>query len=413
VLCLTASGAIGCGDRSGAGPNGAGGGSSVGGAGGDSAGGGSGGADVDAASGGGGGGGDGGAAGMGTGGDGTGGDPGGAGGDIAAGTGGASMGGAAGSTPTLKDAAAAAGRLIGAAISNQHLGEAAFAITAATEFNYITPENEMKWDATEPTRDVFTFGPATAIVNFGMQNGMKVKGHTLVWHSQLPAWVSSLTDPNEVRAAMLNHITQLVSHFRGKVTAWDVVNEAFNDGSSGTLRSTVFSQYLGDGFIDEAFIAARAADPDARLYYNDYGTEGSSVKADAVYTLVQSMRNRSIPIDGVGLQMHSGALDSSPSAAELAFNMQRLAALGLEVVISEMDVQICTGDVDTQRMRFHDVVAACVAEPACTAVTVWGVPDKYSWRNGRTCATPRPLLFDDSYLRKPAYIGVLDALMGR
>jgi endo-1,4-beta-xylanase len=136
-------------------------------------------------------------------------------------------------------------------------------------------------------------------------------------------------------------------------------------------------------------------------------------KSNAVYALVQGMLARGVPISGVGLQMHTGTVASSPSVADVAANMQRLADLGLDVMITEMDVQICTGDLSAQNTRFHDIVAACVAQRACKAVTVWGVTDKYSWLNGQTCATPRPLLFDDSYLAKPAYIGVIDAFLGR
>jgi endo-1,4-beta-xylanase len=270
----------------------------------------------------------------------------------------------------------------------------------------------MKWDATEPLRGTFTFGAADGIVAFAARNGIAVKGHTLVWHSQLPSWVGAITDPVDLHNAMINHITQVVSHFRGKVVAWDVVNEAWADGGA-SLRSSIFSQRLGPAFIDDAFQAARAADPGARLYYNDYGAEGAGTKSDAVYDMVKGMLARGVPIDGVGLQMHTGAMDASPSAAELAANMQRLAALGVDVVISELDVGICIGDSGTQRTRFHDIVAACVAQPSCRAVTVWGVADKYSWLNGQTCATPHPLLFDDFYFPKPAYGGVMEAFLSR
>jgi endo-1,4-beta-xylanase len=312
---------------------------------------------------------------------------------------------------TLKAGAAQTGRLFGAALGAAHLSEAAYATTAAAELNFATPENEMKWDATEPSRNVFTFSAGDAIVAFAAQNGIKVKGHTLVWHSQLPTWVSGITDPTDLHNAMINHITNVVTHFRGQVIAWDVVNEAWGD--NGQMRNSIFYQYLGAGFIDDAFNAAHAADPAARLYYNEYGAEGLGTKSDLVYSMVHGMMSRGIPINGVGLQMHTGPADASPTAADVASNMQRLAALGLEVLISEMDVQICTSDLVTQSTRYHDIVADCVAQPACTAVTVWGVPDKYSWRNGQSCATPRPLLFDDSYLPKPAHAGVMDALLGR
>jgi endo-1,4-beta-xylanase len=312
--------------------------------------------------------------------------------------------------PALRMGAEQSGRLIGAAISAGHLSEAAYAATVAHQLNFATPENEMKWDATEAARDTFSFTRGDAIVDFAFQHGMTVKGHTMVWHQQLPSWVSAIQDTADMRIAMVNHITQLALHFRGRVVAWDVVNEAVADGG-GSLRLNPFLQWLGARYIDDAFIAAHAADPDARLYYNDYGAEGRGAKSDAVYNLVKGMLERGVPIHGVGLQMHTGPSDS-PSVADITSNMQRLAALGLEIAISELDVQICNSDVDTQGRRFHDIVAACVAQPACKSVTVWGVPDKYSWRNGVSCATPKPLLFDDEYFPKPAHSGVLSALLG-
>jgi endo-1,4-beta-xylanase len=311
---------------------------------------------------------------------------------------------------TLKSAAAHSGRLIGAALGASHLSEAAYAATAAA-FDFVTPENEMKWDATEPTQNVFTFAGGDAVVAFAQQNGMKVKGHTLVWHSQLPPWVSAITDPTALHEAMINHVTQVASHYRGQVIAWDVVNEAVADGGQ-SFRNSTFYQYLGAGYIDDAFNAAHAADPGALLFYNDYGAEGGGAKSDYVYNMVKGMLARGVPIKGIGLQMHTGPADTSPSAAQVAANMQRLEALGLNVVISEMDVQICTSNAATQRIRFHDIVAVCVAEPLCLAVTVWGVSDKYSWLNGAGCATPQPLLFDDSYSSKPAYTGALEAFLG-
>jgi len=291
-----------------------------------------------------------------------------------------------------------------------------------------TPENEMKWDQIEATRGTFTFAPADQIVTFAMQNGLKVKGHTLVWHKQLPSWVTSLTTAADVRKAMTDHINGVVGHFKGKVTVWDVVNEAFiTDGKTGDgnprLRDSVFSTVIGSTFIDEAFMAARAADNDALLVYNEFASEGLSDKSNAVYDMVKSMKMRGIPIDGVGLQMHIG-YNTNPTAADVATNMQRLADLGLKVFISEMDVNSCAGYSDAQeKAQYHDMVAACVAQPACAAVTVWGITDKYTWldinNNSSSmagCATgvlPSALLWDASYNKKSSYTGALDALLGR
>jgi endo-1,4-beta-xylanase len=314
--------------------------------------------------------------------------------------------------PTLRSVASISGRFVGAAFSGAHLGESDYAAVAAAQFSIATPENEMKWNATEPTRGTFTFSGGDAIVHFAAQNSILVKGHTLVWHNQLPSWVPAIQDATDLRAALINHVTQVVSHYRGQVVAWDVVNEAIAD-SGQSLRSTIFLQALGAGYIDDAFNAAHAADPDARLYYNEYGGEGMNAKANAVSSLVAGMLSRGVPINGVGLEMHTGTATSSPSAADVATNMRRLADLGLDVVISEMDVQICASDLASQGSRFHDIVAQCVAQPACKAVTFWGVPDKYSWLNGQTCPTPRPLLFDDNYVAKPAFMSVIDAFFGR
>jgi endo-1,4-beta-xylanase len=179
----------------------------------------------------------------------------------------------------------------------------------------------------------------------------------------------------------------------------------------------VFQQQLGDGFIDEAFIAARAADPDAKLYYNDYGTEGTNRKADAVFGMVQGMVERGVPIDGVGMQMHVSN-GGTPTSEQFATNMQRLVELGLEVNVSELDISTCgTGSVDerlaAQAQRAHGLVQACVNQPGCDFITVWGVADQYSWRRNDCEGGALPLLFDAGYQKKPAYTGVFDALLGR
>ena len=324
---------------------------------------------------------------------------------------------------TLKEAADCTGRLIGAALAASHLSESGYA-TAAREHNYATAENEMKWGSIQPQRGQFNFGPADQIVNFAMQNGMKVKGHTLVWFDQNPSWVTSISNANELRTAMADHIEGVMDHYKGKITEWDVVNEAWvTPGRTGdgtpTLRDSVFSRLLGESFIDEAFIAARAADPDATLIYNDFANEGLSDKSDHIYEMVKDMKMRDIPIDGVGMQMHVG-VNTAPSVADVTANMQRLAELGLKIYVSEMDVNGCAGyDADEQRAWYHDMVAVCVAQPACVAFTIWGITDKYSWLNGSQddsmCSggqSPRPLLWDDNYGKKPTYTGVLEALLG-
>jgi endo-1,4-beta-xylanase len=322
-----------------------------------------------------------------------------------------------GTQPTLRLAADCSQRLIGVALSTQHLSESAYT-TAAKEFNYVTPENEMKWSSLEATRGNFTFAGGDQIVSFASSNGMKVKGHALVWHNQLPSWVSSLGSADEVRAAMLAHIKRVVQQYKGKVQAWDVVNEAVSLDGTG-MRDSVFYRYLGETFIDEAFKAARDADPDAKLYYNDYNCEGLSLKANTVFELVQRMKSRNVAFDGVGMQMHYGEPNEAVPTADFVANMQRYADLGLDVLLSEMDVHVCAGLTPTQQATiYHDLIAACVAQPRCIAATFWGISDKYSWLNDEPdlgCSSgqkPLGLLWDDSFKKKSAYTGVMNALVG-
>ncbi|WP_086728555.1 endo-1,4-beta-xylanase [Streptomyces carpinensis] len=302
---------------------------------------------------------------------------------------------------TLGSAAAGKGRYFGTAVAASHLGESAYAGTLDREFSAVTPENEMKWDATESTRNTFTFAAADQIVSHAQSKGMKIRGHTLVWHSQLPSWVSGL-GAADLRTAMNNHITQLMQHYKGKIYAWDVVNEAFQDGSSGARRSSPFQDKLGDGYIEEAFRTARSVDPDAKLCYNDYNTDGVNAKSNAVYNMVKDFKSRGVPIDCVGFQSHFNS--ASPVPSDYRANLQRFADLGVDVQITELDIE---GSGTAQANSYATVVKACLAVSRCTGMTVWGITDKYSWRSSGT-----PLLFDSNYAEKPAYDAVLTALGG-
>lgn len=312
-----------------------------------------------------------------------------------------SLAGTADAATTLGASAAAKGRYFGAAVAANHLGESAYASTLDTEFTMVTPENEMKWDAVEASRNSFNFSSADQIVSHAQGRGMKLRGHTLVWHSQLPGWVGGL-GATDLRSAMNNHINQVMAHYKGKIYAWDVVNEAYQDGSSGARRSSPFQDKLGNGFIEEAFRTARAADSGAKLCYNDYNTDGQNAKSNAVYAMVKDFKQRGVPIDCVGFQSHFNG--NSPVPSDYQANLQRFADLGVDVQITELDIE---GSGSAQAASYTKVVNACLAVSRCAGITVWGIPDKYSWRAGGT-----PLLFDDNYGKKPAYSAVLAALGG-
>ncbi|MFE2610746.1 non-reducing end alpha-L-arabinofuranosidase family hydrolase [Streptomyces mirabilis] len=300
---------------------------------------------------------------------------------------------------TLGAQAAQSGRYFGTAVAAGRLGDGTYTGILDREFNSVTPENEMKWDTTEPSRGNFNFGPADQIVNRAIAHGQRMRGHTLVWHSQLPGWVSSIRDANTLRGVMNNHITTEMNHFKGKIYAWDVVNEAFADGGSGQLRSSVFRDVLGNGFLEQAFRTARSADPAAKLCYNDYSIEDwNAAKTQGVYRMVRDFKSRGVPIDCVGFQSHFG---TGGPPANFQTTLSNFAALGVDVQITELDI------AQAPPTAYANTVRACMNVPRCTGITVWGIRDSDSWRSGEN-----PLLFDRNGNKKPAYNAALTALGG-
>ncbi|MFI7703793.1 endo-1,4-beta-xylanase [Nonomuraea sp. NPDC049480] len=314
----------------------------------------------------------------------------------------------------LRTHAAARGKFIGAALATNPLAnETAYRNIAATEFNQVTAENAMKWDATEPNPNQFNFSGADAIVNFATQNNQQVHGHTLVWHSQTPGWVQGL-GATAMRSAMQNHISQVVGRYADNATvvSWDVVNEVFDD--NGGMRTSFWYNTLGQSYIADAFRAARAADPDARLCINDYNVEGINAKSTAMYNLVSSLRQQNVPVDCVGFQGHLAIQYGFPN--DLQQNLQRFAALGVQVRITELDVRMqmprdATKDA-TQATYYRNVVNACLAVTACAGVTIWGFTDKYSWVPDTFQGQGAALIYNENYQQKPSYTAVHDALAG-
>lgn len=311
--------------------------------------------------------------------------------------------GTASAQSTLADAAEAQGRYFGVAVAAGRLGESDYTATLNREFNSVTAENSWKWESLQPSRGYFDFSTADRIAGHARQQGMELRGHTLVWHSQLPGWVENIGSADELRTVMNNHITTVMEHYKGQVRSWDVVNEAFEDGGSGARRNSVFQRLLGDGWIEEAFRTARAVDPDATLCYNDYNTDAwNTAKTQAVYNMVADFVRRGVPIDCVGFQAHFNS--GNPVPENYHVTLQNFADLGVEVQITELDI---AGWGDSQAQQYAGVTQACLAVPQCSGITVWGVTDKYSWRSGDT-----PLLFDGNYNPKPAYYAVLETLGG-
>ncbi|GHJ47670.1 beta-xylanase [Catellatospora sp. TT07R-123] len=295
---------------------------------------------------------------------------------------------------TLGAAAAQSGRYFGTAIAASRLGDSTYTTIAAREFNMVTAENEMKPDATEPNRGQFSFGSGDQIYNWATQRGLKVRGHTLAWHSQQPGWMQSLSG-SSLRQAMIDHINGVMAHYKGKLAAWDVVNEAFNEDGS---RRQSNLQNTGNDWIEVAFRTARNADPSVKLCYNDYNIENWSYgKTQGVYRMIQDFKSRGVPIDCVGLQTHFTGGSSLPGNFQTT--LSSFAALGVDVALTEVDV------TNASTSQYSGLTQACMNVSRCIGITVWGVRDSDSWRSSES-----PLLFNSGGGAKAAYTSVLNAL---
>lgn len=312
----------------------------------------------------------------------------------------------------LRTHAAAKGKFIGAALATGPLSnETAYRNIAATEFNQVTAENAMKWDSTEPNPGQFNFSGADAIVDFAVQNDQQVHGHTLVWHQQTPGWVQGLS-ASAMREAIERHISTVVGRYADNpaVVSWDVVNEVFEE--NGNFRTSFWYNTLGQSYIADAFRAARAADPDARLCINDYNVEGINAKSTAMYNLVRSLRQQGVPVDCVGFQSHLAIQYGFPN--DLQQNLQRFADLGVQVRITELDVRMQmprdSSKDATQATYYRNVVNACLAVEACAGVTIWGFTDKHSWVPDTFGGEGAALIYDENYQKKSSYDAVHDTL---
>ncbi|MEU8244147.1 endo-1,4-beta-xylanase [Actinoplanes missouriensis] len=296
---------------------------------------------------------------------------------------------------SLRALGARTGLRIGTAINADELGaNEEYTRIAAEQFSSVTAENVMKWAEVEAVRGVYTWEKADQLVAFAKKNRQLVRGHTLLWHNQLPAWLSSdgyttTLSNDEVKAALKKHIFAQMRHFKGQIWQWDVVNEAFDD--NGEPRQTIwYKAWGGTGYIADAFRWAHQADPKALLFYNDYNLEFTGPKSNAVYDLVKSLKAQRVPIHGVGFQGH---LSTQYGYPDLQNNLERFAALGQKVALTEVDVRTFTKPEAVnepvnplasyaQESYWSRTLKACLAVRACISFTPWGFGDAYSWVPG-------------------------------
>ncbi|MEH1029610.1 endo-1,4-beta-xylanase [Micromonospora profundi] len=324
---------------------------------------------------------------------------------------------------------------IGTAVNATALNDASdpqYRRLAATEFSSVTAENAMKWESLEPTRGTYDWAAADQLIEFAKRNRQSVRGHVLVWHNQLPAWLTSgvadgSISKQELRDLLRKHITTVVSRYKGKIWQWDVVNEAVSDpwDTPSTLHYKGFwAQNLGPDYIADAFRWARAADPKALLFYNDYNIEafGSGNPADDktqfVYDMAKGLRAKGVPIDGVGAQGHLGTQYGNFDTLQVTAALKRFAGLGLATAFTEVDVRsemteaVRAGNsaeinprLQASAANFSVLMKACLAVRTCLSYTVWGFSDKYSWVPEWFSDPPEGMatIYDENYQPKRAY----------
>jgi endo-1,4-beta-xylanase len=301
---------------------------------------------------------------------------------------------------SLRALAAHVGLRVGTAIIPFDLDTPQYAQTAAQQFSVVTPGNEMKWQVVEPTEGTFDWSGGDRLVQFAQAHGQLVRGHVLLWHNQLPTWLTDgvangTIDDTQLRNLLHQHITTEVTHFKGKIWQWDVANEFFTDSNPSMINPNDFwISHLGTGVIADAFRWAHAADPHALLFYNDYniaGEDGSNAKSDAAFAFLKQLLAQGVPIDGVGDQGHLDLQFGFPG--RMTQDLQRFANLGLKVAVTEADVRTfvnnATDQVPTdalapaaQAFYYDQMLKACLAVRSCISFTVWGFGDTDSWVPG-------------------------------
>lgn len=318
----------------------------------------------------------------------------------------------------LRSYAQEQGFFIGSAVNIQAFqNDAQYTATLGYEFNSVTPETSLEFATVHPAPNVYNFQEADSIVAFAKAHGMRVRGHPLLWPNSpniaLPDWLrKGHFTRDQLLAIMHDYITKVVSHFRGEIPIWDVLNEAIDP--SGHLRDCIWLRVIGPDYITWAFRWAHEADPKAQLVYNDYANDSLGVKSDAVYNLLKNLIQQGVPVSGVGFELHL-RIGGEPPLDQMRANINRLAALGLKIHVTEMDV--ITSNVNEPEAEklsaeakiYYDMLSVCLETKACKEFTMWGFTDRYTWILWLLKRQDMPLIFDSSYHPKPAYNALVNA----
>jgi endo-1,4-beta-xylanase len=307
-----------------------------------------------------------------------------------------SSAGLAHSQATLSEAAAKAGLQFGVATNSAMLREA-YGDTVKTHFNLLVLENEMKFQSTEPSRGRFVFKGGDSAYNWGKSHGMRLRGHSIMERSD-PQWIGMVPlERDSLLGAIRTHIDTVVGYFKGKVTDWIVLNEIIGNNTPFHLATNYYKNVIGPDYVDSALVYARRADPQAKLFLNDFGMDTANGKSDFVFDLAKGMLERKIPLDGIGLQCHF----STPVHKKgLSDNIKRFGELGLRVSLSEVDIKNGTAQ------DWINVMSACLENFNCTSFLTWGLHDGVSWI-GSNC---KCLLFTQTLEARPAVQALVELM---
>jgi endo-1,4-beta-xylanase len=323
------------------------------------------------------------------------------------------------------------GLLAGCAVSAANLHEDAFTRVLAAQFGIVVAENAMKFGPIKPKPDAYFFDDADALVSFAEQHKMKVRGHNFVWHAQLPTWFKEVANKDNAKKILTDHILTVGSRYKGKMQSWDVVNEAIqvSDGQPDGLRKSPWLELLGPGYIELAFRTARQADPHAKLTYNEYGIENEGkddiAKRAATLELLKRLKAANAPIDALGIQSHINAGGAETWGQGLRDLIQGAKSLGLEVYLTELDVndkelkQTETAEIDRAVAGVYtDFLSVALESKAVKSVLTWGLTDAHTWLAGmrphkddkqQPRPPQRPLPFDAAYEPTPVFFAMRNA----
>lgn len=341
---------------------------------------------------------------------------------LAMGSGGRAPAGSVATATTLRAAAAQHHLLMGTAADSDLLSEPQYASILHSEYSVLEPESEMKFDEVHPSPDQYAFSGPDALVSFAERNSMKVRGHNLLWHEALPDWLLKPAQPwtpSALNKILSDHIATVAGHYRGKVFAWDAVNEPFNE--DGSMRDSIWYNKPGIGYagkgtkmVEKVLRWAHTADPNAKLFVNEFGAEVMNKKSDAVYRMAKDFVQRGVPLSGIGLQLHvDSGFSGQRKLTSLARNIQRLTQLGLEVQFTEVDVRLPnsnSANLGAQAKTYVGLLNVCLENPKCTLFQTWGFTDRHSWVPESSPGFGWALPFDENYRKKPAYTAMLKQL---